>query len=162
VIERYLVIKERVRRELNEIERVVARVERALVRAQHNAEDADLYVDSIALNLHDFYVGLERIFELIAANLDRSAPASSDWHRDLFLQMTIALPQIRPRVLSEETAAALDEYRRFRHVVRHVYAFEFDPSRIYALAHKLQPTWERARVDLLAFTHFLEDLSRSA
>lgn len=162
MIERYLVIKERVRRELNEIERVVARVERALVSAQHNAKDADLYVDSIALNLHDFYVGLERIFELIAANLDRSTPAGSDWHRDLFLQMTIALPQIRPRVLSEETAVALDEYRRFRHVVRHVYAFEFDPARIHALAHKLRLTWEQARADLLAFTAFLEDLSRSA
>lgn len=162
MIERYLVIKERVRRELHEIERVVTRVERALVSAQRNAEDADLYVDSIALNLHDFYVGLERICELIASNIDRSVPAGSDWHRDLLLQMTIALPQIRPPVLTEKTIADLDEYRRFRHVVRHVYAFEFDPPRIYALAHKLRPTWEQVRTDLSTFASFLEDLSRSA
>lgn len=33
---------------------------------------------------------------------------------------------------------------------------------IHALAHKLRLTWEQGRADLLAFTAFLEDLSRSA
>jgi len=51
---------------------------------------------------------------------------------------------------------------RYLVIKERIYAFEFDPSRIYALAHKLQPTWERTRADLLAFTHFLEDLSQSA
>ena len=34
------------------------------------AIDQDAYLNSVALNLHSFYSGLERIFELIAQELD--------------------------------------------------------------------------------------------
>lgn len=31
--------------------------------------DQDIYLDSVALNLHGFYSGLERLFELVARHL---------------------------------------------------------------------------------------------
>ena len=74
-------------------------------------------------------MGLERVLHHIAAMVDGSVPAGREWHRDLLRQMGIALPQVRPEVLSAGTIKALDEYLRFRHVVRNVYAFEFDPER---------------------------------
>jgi len=37
-------------------------------RAQQSTDD--FYLDSAALNLHGFYVGLERVFELIAATVE--------------------------------------------------------------------------------------------
>jgi hypothetical protein len=42
--------------------------------------------------------------------------------------MTKEIPEIRPAVMSTETGTRLDEYRRFRHVVRNVNTHRFDPA----------------------------------
>ena len=160
MIERYAVVTARIRRELTSIERIVERAERALVAARHRPEDQDLYLDSAALNLHDFYSGLERIFRHIAATLDQSVPSGLEWHRELLRQMNIALPEIRPQVVSEETVRIIDEYLRFRHVVQNVYAFEFDPARIEHLVQRLRPSFEQVKTELLAFADFLEKLAQ--
>ena len=160
MIERYLITAGRIRQELVELERVVARAERAVASARRHPEDQDLYLDSAALNLHDFYAGLERIFHHVATTVDGSVPAGRDWHRELLRQMSVALPQVRPAVLSAETIKALDEYLRFRHVVRNIYAFEFDPERIERLVQRLRPSFEQVRTELLAFADFLERVAR--
>lgn len=160
MIERYLVAAGRIRQELVELERVVARAERAVASARRHPEDQDLYLDSAALNLHDFYAGLERVFHHIAAAVDGSVPAGSEWHGELLRQMGVALPQVRREVLSPETIKMLDEYLRFRHVVRHVYAFEFDPDRLERLVQRLRPSFEQVRAELLAFADFLERVAR--
>jgi hypothetical protein len=64
--------------------------------------------------------------------------------------------------MSRETIAALDEYRRFRHVVRNVSTFEFDPMRIEQLVVKLRPAFLRARAELEAFAVFLEGLAEES
>jgi hypothetical protein len=160
MIERYAVVAGRIRQELTSLEQVVSRAERAVVAARQYPQEQDLYLDSAALNLHDFYIGLERIFRHIAATVDQSVPSGPEWHRELLRQMNLALPQIRPQVISEETARAIDEYLRFRHVVQNVYAFEFDPERIARLVQRLRPSFEQARTELLAFASLLGDLAQ--
>lgn len=154
--EQYRVIAGRIRRELADLERVVARAERALAAAQQRPEEQDIYLDSAALNLHDFYAGLERLFALIAASIDTSVPTGREWHRELLRQMGTDIPAIRPPVLSEETLKELGEYLGFRHIVRNIYAFEFDLERIARLVRRLRSVFERARRELLAFADFLE------
>lgn len=157
--ERYRVVAGRIRQELNDLERVVVRAERALTVAGQHPENQDLYLDSAALNLHDFYAGLERLLALIAASVDESAPAAQEWYRDLLRQMGAAVPEVRPAVLSAETVKELDEYLGFRHVVRNIYAFEFDWERIERLVRRLRPVFERVKAELLAFADLLERLS---
>ena len=130
MIEDYLVVADRIRQELTDLERVVARAERAITAARQRPEDQDLYIDSAALNLHDFYAGLERIFQQIATTIDGNLPTSGEWHRDLLRQMQADIPDLRPPVLSAEAAQVLDEFLRFRHIVRNIYAFQFDPERV--------------------------------
>jgi hypothetical protein len=72
MIEDYLLVADRIRQELSDLKRVVARAERAIAAARQRPEDQDLYTDSTALNLHDFYAGLERIFHQIATTVDGS------------------------------------------------------------------------------------------
>ena len=156
----YAVVSARIRQELQDIQRVVERVERAIIAARQRPEDQDLYLDSVALNLHDFYAGLERVFEQIATTLDQSLPAGREWHRDLLRQMTVAIPQNRPQVLSIETVKLIDEYLRFRHVVRNIYTFEFDPVRLEHLAEQLRPTFAQVQLELLAFANFLDQLAQ--
>lgn len=159
MIGRYVVLASRIRQDLTEIARVVQRVERATQAARQNTPDRGHFVDSAALNLHDFYTGLERLFEQIASVVDRSVPSAHDWHRELVRQMTLDVSGLRPQVISAETAAAIDEYRRFRHVVRNVYAFNLDAERVDRLAQSLAPAFGRASGDLLAFAVFLEGLA---
>lgn len=128
----------------------------AALRAQ---SDQDMFVDSAALNLHGFYAGVERLLETIALQLDGSLPKGDAWHRDLLDQMTLDLPGIRPPVMSADTAHALDEYRRFRHVVRNVYAEQLDPPRVGELVVKLAPLWIQLRAEMTAFAGFLEGVS---
>lgn len=121
MIRRYALVSGRIRQELRNLERVVNRIEGGMAAARKRPEDQDFYLDSIALNLHDFYAALERIFHYIASHLEQSVPTDGEWHRELLRQMNVEVPGVRPTVLSVESVWALDEYLRFRHVVRNVH-----------------------------------------
>lgn len=66
----YQELVERIRGELVDLEIIIGRAQKSWEQAQNMPDDQDAYLDSVALNLHSFYSGLERIFELIARNVD--------------------------------------------------------------------------------------------
>ena len=160
MIEDSLFLADRIGQELSDVGRVVARASRAVQAARHRPEDQDLYMDAAALNLHDFYAGLERIFHQLATTVDGNLPNGREWHRELLQQMQTDLPDLRPPVLSAEVRQAIDEFLRFRHVVRNVYAFQFDPDRVERLVHLLPSAFQQAKTELLAFAEFLEQVGR--
>lgn len=81
-------LAERIRGEVSDLERVVQRASLAWLQVQRTPGEF-VYLDSVALNLHNFYSGLERLFELIARHVDRTLPTGgtgiaiyfSRWHR---------------------------------------------------------------------------------
>ena len=79
MIERYAILAERLRQELIDLERVVTRVEKAMAAARRHPNEPDFYLDSVALNLHGLYAGLERAFRRIAAVVDSSVPEGPGW-----------------------------------------------------------------------------------
>lgn len=129
-----------------------------MVLAQEYAHDQDVYLDSVALNLHDFYTGLERAFEQIATNVDETMPSGRNWHRDLLRQMAEECSTVRPAVLSSYTRDLLEEYLRFRHLVRNIYAFEFDPVRLGRLVEELDQVYELISREMEAFAFFLDEV----
>jgi hypothetical protein len=161
MIPSHQLLAQRVRAEASELERSVQRAQRAWQAAEHAEADQDMYIDSAALNLHSFYAGLERLFEYAAHQLDGGPPRGDSWRRDLLFQMAAEIPGTRPAIVSSETAIALDEFRRFRHVVRNVYAEHLDPKRIADLIAKLPALWDRLGADLMQFAAFLEGVSRA-
>jgi hypothetical protein len=54
----------------------------------------------------------------------------------------------------------LDEFLRFRHVLRNIYAFQFDPERVTRLVYQARPTWVQVKKELLAFASFLEQVGK--
>lgn len=144
----------RIRDELAELDRVAERVAEGWHRALRNADD--YYLDGVALNLHGCYSGLERIFELIATVIDGVKPKGENWHQTLLRQMAEEVPGRRPAVISQSTYSQLDEYRGFRHVVRNVYAYNFETAKIQKLVTNLPAILGQARAELLAFASFLE------
>ena len=152
--QRFLRIAQRISHELKELKQVTQRTQEAWHRAEEFSED--LYLDAVALNLHSFYSGLERLFELITTTIDGSQPEGANWHRVLLERMAAEVPNVRPAVISEVTREVLDEYRGFRHVVRYVYAFRFDAARMQPLVNELPDLLSRVRSELLAFSDFLK------
>jgi hypothetical protein len=78
------------------------------------------------------------------------------WHLLVLEQMTKEVLGIRPAVISTETATRLDEYRRFRHVVRTVSTHSFDPAKLGKLVNSAPELFARTKAELLAFAAFLE------
>ncbi|SHM81510.1 hypothetical protein SAMN05660826_02030 [Caldanaerovirga acetigignens] len=91
---RYLTLSGRIKQEISEIKMCIERAKKAWIRAKESSDP--LYLDSVALNLHDFYSGLERVFELIAENVNETKSTGGNWHQELLRQMATEIPKIRP------------------------------------------------------------------
>ena len=84
--------------------------------------------ESAALRLHNFYTGCERIFKLIASEINGSVPHELDWHKRLLNQVALKIDEIRPAVISPQTRKDLEELLRFRHIVHlRLIPFHFKP-----------------------------------
>ncbi len=161
MIARYRTLAQRIELELEEIERT----ERAIVRhwksARAAAVDQDAYLNSVALNLHGWYSGFERVFELIAVEIDGGALGGEAWHAELLRQMTLDLAETRPPVIQKDVAARLDEYRKFRHRIRNIYAASLDPARMQPLVAGLADLSPQLRGNLVDFVAFLNALAET-
>ena len=67
-------LADRIRGELVDLDRAAARVQSAWDQMQVAGDHRDFYLDSVALNLHGFYSGLERLFELTVRHVDDRVP----------------------------------------------------------------------------------------
>lgn len=121
-----------------------------------------LTVYAAAAILHSFYTGIEKVLLHVAPALNGGAPQQRAWHRLLLEQMSRPLPGVRPAVLSEDAARALDGYLGFRHRFRNVYGFDLDWAKIRALLEHLDETWALVGKDLGAFEGFVRDLATPA
>jgi hypothetical protein len=156
--ESYLAVAGRIRREVEQIEDVVDRAKAIWADVDPN-RPADHRIDAVALNLHGFYAGLERVFKIVAERIDQTVPEGGSWHQELLEQMNTELNGVRPSVLSDDARKKLDRYRGFRHVVRNVYAFEFDPEQIDLLIKRLPDTADLVFRDLRAFADTLDRMA---
>jgi hypothetical protein len=93
--------------EVLELERAVEAVYRHWKRAGVELEDQDAFLNSVALNLHSFYNGIERVLELIVVDLDGATLGGDAWHMELLRQVQLEIPALRPAVISEETHSRL-------------------------------------------------------
>ena len=148
-------LRRRIESELFNIERTAERVLDAWEEAERFPERRGYYIDSVALNLHSFYNGLERIFAVIARQLDTTFPSGEHWHRDLLEQMSREMPEERPPVLSPDTVALLDDFLAFRHLIRSLYAFELDIERLKYLLDRLPEALSHAKRDIENFSRLL-------
>jgi hypothetical protein len=159
MIPRYRLLAARIRTEMQTLERSVDQTEGALARAQQQPADQPYFVAAVAFELHSFYAGVERLFEVIGSDVEQSRPSGAAWHRELLAQMALPIAHVRPAVIQAETQAVLLEYLEFRHVVRHMYTFDLQIDRVIELGRGLRAAFDLARRDLLRFAEFLDGLA---
>ncbi|MBD0268693.1 MAG: hypothetical protein ICV77_10420 [Cyanobacteria bacterium Co-bin8] len=146
-------LSRRIQMELVDIKQSVARAQAGWQEYQRSGDD--LYLDSVALNLHSFYNGIERLFEGIATTLDNHLPSGSGWHKALLEQMANEVANVRPAVISDLTLTLLDNYCRFRHVVRNIYSYRIDPDKLSHLVEEVPGTFAQAQQELTDFAGWL-------
>jgi hypothetical protein len=152
--EELLKLIERIRQEMDELQRVFGRISEGWERARRSNDD--YYLDSVALNLHGLYSGFERIFTHIAETIDGDLPQGENWHMLLLQQMRNEYPGVRPALISTETGEILDDLRKFRHIVRNVYTHRLDPVQLGKLVKGSSGMFAQLNAEMSAFIAFLE------
>ena len=139
-----LELNDDLQRESERLARLVSGVELLLPRLGEGGE----LVEAAALRLHSFYTAVERCLLLISRVVNGGTPSKGEgWHR--------------PAVFKEATQVGLQEYLRFRHLVRNLYADELRPEPIALLMRQLPPLWHLIQEDLLQFRHWLRSTASS-
>jgi hypothetical protein len=113
-----------------------------------------LRVDAAALRLQSFYTGIERCLVQITRVLNGGTPDGAEWHRRLLERMGRST-DLRPAVLSTPCIADLQDLLRFRHLVRHLYAYELRPEPVERLLGLALGLWPTVRADLERFREWL-------
>lgn len=96
-------------------------------------------------DLDSVYVGLERAFRLIAAEIDDSVPKGENWHEQLCAQMFLPVAGLRDAVLGSALRPGLDDLRAFRRRARNLYGAEINeklvlekPAAALALTRRIE------------------------
>lgn len=146
-----------------ELERL-RQLEKSIIYVQQEIErdptHSELFYENLALKLHSFYTGCERIFSLIATELNGGVPSGSDWHKRLLDRMSTER-EGRIAVVRSATAKQLREILGFRHVVRSLYGFELDPNRIARLIDIYPTVWAQTQMDINHFIAWLRELAKT-
>lgn len=155
----YAVLVAKLRNELGKVELAVRSAVSQAEKARLSGDEDFWY--AAAFSLQNFYMGAERIFEEVAKRVDRSLPSGGGSHRALLEQMALEIPNVRPAVILADTLDCLQEYRGFRHVAIHLYAFELHSDRISVLVDRLMDCWLLLSRDIEVFCGFLLALGQN-
>jgi hypothetical protein len=117
-------------------------------------EGAQERCDAAALRLQSLYTGIERCCVQIVRVLNGGPPDGADWHRRLLERMGVAT-ESRPPLFDAETVRGLAELLRFRHVVRHLYAYELERDQVLRLLDRAIALWPVVERQLEAFEAWL-------
>lgn len=103
----------------------------------------------------DFYMGVEKIFGLIAEELNGGVPKGDGWHKKLLHAMTLEIKRVRPAIISEGLYQDLMKFLGFRHVVRQAYGFQLDEKKLVELEKIFKKTWKQFYREITNFCRFL-------
>jgi len=154
------VLQSEISEELRTIEQISQEALQGLAIPEEESPN-HIEVRGWALLAHDFYTGVESIFERIAMEIDSCYPNGPDSHQRLIRNMTLEVKGVRPSVISKELAGELDELRKFRHFIRHAYGASLEWQRIREHLVRIQSLYPIFQRQIQEFLTFLERLSNS-
>lgn len=111
----------------------------------------------VAEVLTDYYTCAETLFWRISQFFENNLPADR-WHAEVLRKMTLSIPGVRERAVSDEAYLRLTELRKFRHFRRYYFGLDYEWDKLdFLLGQYEQLTVLLAR-DLAGFSGFLERL----
>ena len=156
--QRFLLLKSDIDRELRQLDSLAGECREALAGIETSPPALELR--GIGSILHDFYCGVERVFERVAVEMDGELPHGRNWHIQLLERVAAPVETVRPAVVRSELSERLREYLRFRHLFRNVYGFELRWELCRELAEGVEGVLERFKGDMESFKEVLTALYR--
>lgn len=122
----------------------------AAARCKAHLQDAHSgRLEAAAFELARSYNIIEQAALRVARAFENHFEKDGGWHEALLRRLTLEIPGIRPALLPVKLRPALNELRRFRHLVHHAYELELREDRIQELAITIQtvsqslgPAWD--------------------
>ncbi|MSP61830.1 MAG: hypothetical protein EXR72_16150 [Myxococcales bacterium] len=142
-----------VRHDLQDLDRLVAQAVEGAGRLGGPTPDT-FVVYGVSKVVHDFYLATERLLSRVATPFGGLPNPGPGWHRQLLEGAVLDLPTLRPPLLSDRAARQLDEFLRFRHRFRTLYAFDIEAEPLQRLITKLPDAHAALRQDVERFLGF--------
>jgi cytosine/adenosine deaminase-related metal-dependent hydrolase len=112
---------------------------------------------NLAYQMHNLYSAFEDMFKEISRTFENDIDRDSGFHKHLLVRMKIAIPGIRPHVLSPDSYSVIGELMAFRHVFRHAYHYNLSARKLEALKKNILGYKSMMLNDITAFKHFLKE-----
>lgn len=122
---------------------------------EKDAENRDSHIKAIALTLHSIYTGYEKILEVLIKGIDGDLPSSMDFHTALIKRASYEIPEVRPRIISEETLHAFNILRGYRHRLRRIYTYLISRIKVLRLTDLAIKSYDLFQNDWLIFKNHL-------
>ena len=107
-------------------------------------------LSAAAMVLHSFYNGIENIIILIFKNYEEKLPSGNNWHMELLENASIQNGN-RKVIFNNELKSQLEEYRKFRHIVRHTYNYKLNWIMMEGIMNNLNTIWSKTKENLNKF-----------
>ena len=107
-------------------------------------------LSATAMVLHSFYNGIENIIILIFKNYEEKLPSGNNWHMELLENASIQNGN-RKVIFNNELKSQLEEYRKFRHIVRHTYNYKLNWIMMEGIMNNLNTIWSKTKENLNKF-----------
>ena len=142
-------------------EQVIAKLYESLSGAWDKLDAPDQAI-VVGYYLHNLYMAFEHIFERVAETFENQIGDKSQWHAQLLRRMSLDIPDLRPRLVSDEAYECLDELRRFRHVFRSAYTIKLDAARLKLVIRRARRLRKLFPGELSRFQAFLDQIGRTS
>jgi len=158
-LEIYKYLRRGIQDEIMSLKELCKQVDPLIKRAEQADQDSLIFYTRAAGSiLHDFYTGVERIFQEIAKKLNGGLPKGDRWHMELLESMAKPM-ETRPPVISRDLKDRLKEYLGFRHLFRSIYGSELKWDKLKHLLVRLcDSIWKEFHKDIGSFDTFLQDV----
>ena len=107
-------------------------------------------LSAAAMVLHSFYNGVENIILMIFKNFEEKLPSGNNWHIELLEKATTQNGN-RKIIFNSELKNQLEEYRKFRHIVRHTYNYKLNWTMMEGIMNNVNHIWNKIKENLYKF-----------
>ena len=114
-------------------------------------------LSAAAMVLHSFYNGIENILLMIFKNYEEKLPSGNNWHIELLEKATNQNGD-RKIIFDYEIKNQLEEYRKFRHIVRHTYNYKLNWAMMEGIMNNVNIIWSKIKESLNKFMEAEEEI----